>query len=924
MLYDQLKQDGEDFIIWWDDKLKISEDWVFEIERHLDELVNYKPDSCLLYMITPYSSDVDRDNFCIKEVVRALGGKVRIFPVKLADAPMPLLLGNIQWLDFTDCKIDKNNKEYIRRVGELLKCIKEGKEPPHDGKQGALANKLEPISFSLDIDKHYKDYVPRDALLASVKYWIEESNEHLLLLLGGPGTGKTAFSIWMSYSELSNYIAAWHLCQYNIQRTCNLYNVVKSLAYYLALRIPEFYKALDVALVDKILNEADTDAGSLFKYLILEPLCRIKKREEPLVILIDALDEASRGNDNDLAGIIAYYVEQLPDWLKIIVTSRNDISVTTHLEDCSYIIDMDSPDSNQYCMDDVRNYIRHLLGDGHEKLNLVAENSKNNFLYAQVLCDSIRKKTEISDSDIPKAINSYYNSHLKRYFKNSKYNFDDHARPLLNIILTSYEPIEKSFLSRRLSQTCTWCKRYGDFNNVVNCFGPLLKESEDCLIPFHKSLADWFISEKNREYQVFRVDGLNEMINWGLEIVNSEYIDKEDKLVKHFFYYLPQYMIEANDSNLPHCYANIKFWKRRNIVLGVNEMLKLLIEELKTCKLQIRNRIFEDEKFFNVLDVFNVDLFNTGRYGSLRQLGYMIPIVNGMSDQKRLFAIRYYYINGLYSEIVSNINVFKEPYSDQIVRAMVMNELGQTYRKLGEFSSSADAYKESLDLAINNNSTQDEIIYTMLNLSRIYTSQCDMNGASKQLEEAFALFEKGLWRNSIQGVDADFSSQQLERAVYYVALETQLFSLSIDDNICTKSLQWADDVYADPLRRDRYYSNHLISKFFYKVRKHDLGNIEELIKEYKQTVSDKYDDLRFSCVESLMNLGNGNTDKALDIVISKLEYIKTLDKHKIQLAEYMAIYDIIKGMDQSTILDEELIPWYHHFKLIVEQIMQGN
>jgi tetratricopeptide (TPR) repeat protein len=109
---------------------------------------------------------------------------------------------------------------------------------------------------------------------------------------------------------------------------------------------------------------------------------------------------------------------------------------------------------------------------------------------------------------------------------------------------------------------------------------------------------------------------------------------------------------------------------------------------------------------------------------------------SGMDDDRRLFAIRYYYINELYDDIDANVSIFEEPYQNHIVEAMLMNELGQTYRKLGQLERSAQYYRRSLKEGIEYGGTLDETIYTRLNLSRILTLQCRHEEARQLLDEA--------------------------------------------------------------------------------------------------------------------------------------------------------------------------------------------
>lgn len=924
ILYEQLKKNEDDLVIWWDKILRASDNWIAEIENRLNDLINKRPESCFIYVVTPYSSNTDRDNFCIKEIAKALGGRVRVIPVKIAEAPMPLLLSNIQWLDFTNIKIDVKNQEFLRQIEELRSIIKECRNLPYDGKQEVLKTRLEPCDFTLDLEKHLANYQERQWLLKDVHQWIEQTDDHILLMLGGPGTGKTAFSIWMSYSKLSQYIAAWHLCQFNNMRTCLLYNAVKSIAYYLAVRIPTYYNLLDVASVDNLLNKSNLDAGTLFKELILEKLHQIEYNENKLVILIDALDESSRDGHNELAEMLSYYVDQFPRWLKVIITSRNDPSVTTYLEDCSTVFNLDDNVSKQHSSSDIRSYVKHMIGDDVSITNIVSSESGNNFLYAQLLCNSIKDNPEFSVGKLPKGINSYYNDYMNRYFKNNKFDFEEHALPLLNLLLTSYEPLETKIVYDRLHKTCDWCKKYSVFNGLLKCFGPLLKEDADCLHPFHKSLSDWFLDNKNnKKFSVFKIDGLEEMVNWGFEIIEENPPQSDNTMFIHFYRYLPHYIIDFDKKDLfLSLYTDIDFWKRRQVVLGVNTVLSLMISEIALCSSELKEQLFSNDTFFNILNFFNIDLFNTGRYKSLAQLGYQMKMESGMDDKHRLFAIRYYYINEFLHEIDANLSIFEEPYEDHVIEAMLMNELGQTYRKFGQLERSAYYYRKALHGFKEFGGTQDEMIYSTLNLSRILMMQRKEIEARQLLQEAIEQFESGMWHHSIQGSDFEFSAQQLERGVRYVALETETFSLDMNENVCHQSLAWADDIYAIPSKRDRYYLNHLISKMFFKLRVGELDDFSKIIDESQKNLSSKYDEIRLSCIMSIFYLIKGDVVKAKQIVDEQMEYLITLPIHLIQRTEFIAMQDCLSHSEHLESVGEELLPWYYHFKLLISEIVK--
>ena len=929
LLYEQLNK-NDDFVIWWDEGIKVSSEWTSEIENQLNNLISKKPESCLIYIITPHSANTDRDNFCIKEIAKALDGRIRIIPIKAVDVPVPLLVSNIQWMDFTNCQFDNKNKEFLRRIDQLRQIIIGKKELIGDGKQTALHSWLEPCTFSFELSIHLKDYEPRKWLLQKVKNWIEEDNDHLLLLFGGPGTGKTAFSLWLSYGELSQYVAAWHLCQYNDKRTCLQRNAVKSLAYYLSTRITEYYKNLDIVKVERDLQSAEYDAATLFKSLILEPLSNVGRHEGTYVILIDALDEASKNGHNELAEILARYVNQIPEWIKFIVTSRNDSTVTTHLSDCSTVINLDEESLIQQSNQDVRRYVDRMMASesiDSKIADFVVAESGNNFLYAHLLYNTIHNDPQFALGDLPKGINSYYNVYLSRYFSDDQGNscFKIQARPLLNLILTAYEPLEKDIIFERLRDTCDWCKSRAIFNDLILNFGPLLKESSGCLVPFHKSLSDWFLDENiSNEFSVYKDDGLTEMAYWGKELLKDEYSDLEDKMVIHFYRYLPQYMIETSDKAFVSFYINVDFWKKRQEVLGIDIMLRSMIVELKMCKPKVRNSIFASEEFVRIIDLFSADLFNKGFYINLRHLGFTIPINHGMDDQRRLIAVRYFYINELYDEIDKHIDVFEEPYQDLIIESMVLNELGQSYRKLGQMERSAEYYRSSIKGAISANGPKDEIIYSKLNLSRVLTALCRENDAREILMKAVEEFESGIWKGHLQGTDMEFSSRQLERAVRYVVLETENFSKSINQAVCMDELKWADDLYSEPIRRDRYYPNHLISKILYNLRVGKIEGMTKLIDECEQSISSKFDGIRLTYLKTLMQVISGNKEKAYCMAKDQFAYLKTLPYHMIERTEFAALLFCLSKEDYKSSLSKELMPWYDHTIDIIMQIIKVN
>ena len=283
-----------------------------------------------------------------------------------------------------------------------------------------------------------------------------------------------------------------------------------------------------------------------------------------------------------------------------------------------------------------------------------------------------------------------------------------------------------------------------------------------------------------------------------------------------------------------------------------------------------------------------------------------------MDDQHRLIAVRYFYINELYDEIDKHIDIFGEPYKDPVVESMVLNELGQCYRKLGHMERSAEYYRNSIKEAISANAPKDEIIYSKLNLSRVLTALCREVEAREILMKAVDEFKSGIWKGHLQGTDKEFSSRQLERAVRYVVLETENFSISPNQAVCMEELKWADDLYSDPIRRDRYYPNHLISKILFNLRVGNIDGITKLIDECEQSISSKFDGIRLTYLKAILLAISGKKEEAYCMAKDQFALLKTLPYHMIERTEFAALLFCLSNEDHISSLSKELMSWYKH------------
>jgi len=133
---------------------------------------------------------------------------------------------------------------------------------------------------------------------------VSQPPSRVLCILAGAGTGKSTISAALLKNvlgrrieglpgEWEGVVTAYHFLKYSDARRLDPVAIVKSIAFQLALRLPDFAKALfeiDVIKVEKL-----TKAEDAFELL----LGLLADFSSPIVILIDALDEADPANQQE-------------------------------------------------------------------------------------------------------------------------------------------------------------------------------------------------------------------------------------------------------------------------------------------------------------------------------------------------------------------------------------------------------------------------------------------------------------------------------------------------------------------------------------------------------------------------------------------------------------------------------------------------
>jgi len=492
-LRDDLRGRGHQ--VWFDEeRLAPGHDWEAFIEQGLEHLAADKVNSAVVLLLTPHA--VRRpDGYCLNEVARALARGLRIIPLMVVESEPPLSICRIQWLDMRECiPIQAKAAFYKPRFERLLKAIEEN-QLDFEGSQQRLIKALQPLEFDADILSHLPKFTGRQWVFDAVQRWLAQDplSQRVFWISGGPGMGKTALSAVLSSRYLE--VAALHLCKFGHAQKSDPRSVVTSMVYQLSTQLPEYEARLANMDVERL---AKDDGATMFDNLLVQPLAKLTRPNRPIVILIDALDEATGNERNVLADFIAAEFPKTPPWLRLVITSRPEKAVTSPLQGLDpFILDTET-EANRA---DIRDYLRRELApllhdrpDGERVAAQILEKSEGVFLYVERVCHDLQHGYLSMDrlDQFPQGSGGVFWQFFSRQFPDLE-EFRKDVRPAFRAILAAREPLPVEILQRLFN----WQdEELRDFIRPLGSFFPATEENgAEVIKPYHKSLADWLADE---------------------------------------------------------------------------------------------------------------------------------------------------------------------------------------------------------------------------------------------------------------------------------------------------------------------------------------------------------------------------------------------------------------------------------------------
>ena len=319
--------------------------------------------------------------------------------------------------------------------------------------------------------------------------WFHSKESSVMILSAGPGVGKSVLSakICHLYKE-SRQLAACHFCDFRTSDYRDPHKILQSLACQMCDNVDGFREVLTKALAREHSRHTLSDA---FRIFFNDPLHALN-RNEPMLIVIDALDESKTDTKSEFLELISEEFFQLPKWIKIFITSRPELQVKKKLEHLDPLEIL--PDDEQH-KHDLKQFMKFCLPEvSVPNVESLVNKCEGSFLYAFYLVNEVKQKLEIDNVDkyVPQGISGFYEkqfkrlkTELQRYEQNTEVSI---FKRFLNVVAASQEP-----LPLRTLFTCLGLsnQEFEIRETIIGIMSEILPVYEDCLTVFHKSLCDW-------------------------------------------------------------------------------------------------------------------------------------------------------------------------------------------------------------------------------------------------------------------------------------------------------------------------------------------------------------------------------------------------------------------------------------------------
>ena len=417
------------------------------------------------------------------------------------------------------CESQDEIRASIQEVKEEVKSLTKKRNEQAD----EVLRTLVKSEFKGDIEFHANKFQEgtREWIFKSIEDWLDDqsSPHRVMVISGNPGMGKTVVSAVVSQRmQKAGRLSGSHFCQHNNSRYRDPRLMLQSLACHLCQAMPSYKDALEEQLsrnLGKDLNSMGVE--ELFALLFKEPLSTVQDPGRNTLIVIDGLDESEYQGRNELLHVISNHFSMLPVWIRILITTRPERSITEALR---HLEPIELKQKREENLNDIQtlfeNQLSNKIGEEHKDILLkeLVKKSEGLFIYAYFIVDFIQKNVSILTPDqlesvLPSGISSVYLSYFKRLENElcKELNADEeHFLRFLCALTASREPLPVEFIAKILYPGEKSLTAQRKVNKAISCISTLLPVREGRLHFFHKSIKDWLVASSPYEPHDFTVD----------------------------------------------------------------------------------------------------------------------------------------------------------------------------------------------------------------------------------------------------------------------------------------------------------------------------------------------------------------------------------------------------------------------------------
>ena len=403
-----------------------------------------------------------------------------------------------EWKELEDTLLEKM-KDFENQMVEMsaeVKKLKDTLGSSNISNVGQLAK----VDFKGKIDNLCEKFQvnTRQWFFHELSLWFADEESRVMILTAGPGMGKSVLSakVCQQYRERGQF-AGCHFCDFKKSECSNPLRILESLASQMCENIDGFRHKLDEILRHYHSRKSLSDA---FRVLLSEPLHALDRRESMLIV-VDALDETKTDDKSEFLELISDEFPDLPEWIKILITSRPELQVKKKLEHFNPLEILPQDDNQQKdlkCF--VKSGLPHFEVDSIDLLVILCQGS---FLYAYYMVKELKEMGAGIEPNLhdyaPRGISGFY----EKQFKRLKTSLQPHDPGILNafvnvVAASSGTPLPIKILLKCMNLSD---EEYKIRNTIINVMSEILPVYDNCLTVYHMSLTDWLTLKGYEEHE---------------------------------------------------------------------------------------------------------------------------------------------------------------------------------------------------------------------------------------------------------------------------------------------------------------------------------------------------------------------------------------------------------------------------------------